>query len=182
MNARLRLAAFGLPFPIRNELFGEFFALTARSFGTTRPNLRGFSHRRRLALYRDWTLEQAVAAPPGTPAGDAAAARLGENGRAFGRRIRKLLRVETEAEALAAARLLYRSLGIDFSGKPGGEISIRRCYFAERYTPGVCRLVSALDEGVLAGLHGGGRLEFRSRLTEGAAACLAKFVREETGP
>ncbi len=182
MNVRLGLAALGLPFPIRNKMFGEFFGLTARSFGAAVPDLRGLSYRRRLALYREFTFERAAQAQPGTPAGNAAEAKLGENGRAFGLRIRKLLRVETAAEAMAAARILYRSVGIDFAGEARGEIAIRRCYFAGRYTPGVCRLVSALDEGVLAGLHGGGRLEFRSRLTDGAAACLATFFREETAP
>jgi hypothetical protein len=182
MNVRLRLAALGLPFPVRTKLFGEFFALTARSFGAALPDLRRLSHRRRLALYRDFTLELAAAAPPGTPAWDAAAARLGENGRDFGRRIRRLLRAETEAEAMAAARILYRAVGIDFAGEPGGDIAIRRCYFADRYSRDVCRLVSALDEGVLAGLHEGGRLEFRARITEGAPACLANFTRRETPP
>ena len=114
--------------------------------------------------------------------GLAAEARLRENGRAFGRRIRKLLRVETGAEAMAAARILYRAVGIDFAGEPGGDIAIRRCYFADRYSREVCRLVSALDEGVLAGLHGGGRLEFRARITEGAPACLAIFSGGKTAP
>ncbi len=180
MNARLRLAGLGLPFPIRNSLFRDFFALTARSFEAPLPDLRGLSYRGRLALYRDFTLERAAGVPAGGPARDAAAARLGENGRDFGRRIRKLLGVRTGEEAMAAARILYRAVGIDFSGGPAGAVTIRRCFFSDRYSPEVCRLVSALDEGVLAGLHGGGRLEFHTRLTEGAPACKADFRHEGT--
>lgn len=182
MNVRLRLAGLGLPYPVKKRLFRDFFALTARSFGVPLPELRGLPHRRRLALYREFTLERAAAEPPGSPAADEAAARLGENGREFGRRIRGLLRLGSDAEAMAAARILYRAIGIDFSGEPGGSVTIRRCFFADRYPPETCRLVSALDEGVLAGLHGGGRLEFRARITEGAPACLADFRREEPAP
>lgn len=182
MNVRLRLAGLGLPFPIRDALFRDFFALTARSFEAPLPDLRGLSHRRRLALYRDFTLERAAAVATDGASRDAAAARLGGNGRDFGRRIRKMLGVRTGESAMAAARILYRAVGIDFLGRPAGTVTIRRCFFSGRYSPEVCRLVSALDEGVLAGLHDGGRLEFQARLTEGAPECRAEFVREETAP
>ena len=45
---------------------------------------------------------------------------------------------------------------------------------------GIDGLVSGLDEGLLAGLAGDGRLVFTERLTEGADRCRARFVAEET--
>ena len=77
---------------------------------------------------------------------------------------------------MAAARLIYRGLGIDFKGSAEGRVVIRRCAFATIYTPRVCALVSALDRGLLAGLTGGGVLEFRQRFTEGADSCQACFT------
>jgi hypothetical protein len=76
---------------------------------------------------------------------------------------------------MAAARLIYRQLGIDFRGSAGGQIIIRRCFFAALYAPRVCALVSALDRGLLAGLARGGELRFEQRLTEGACCCRAQF-------
>ena len=74
-----------------------------------------------------------------------------------------------------AARWLYRVLGIAFQGTADGAITIRRCAFSDVYSGPVCRLISALDRGVLAGLAGGGQLTFQTRLTEGAAVCRACF-------
>ena len=56
-----------------------------------------------------------------------------------------------------------------------GELRIRSCYFSSFYSSGVCRLISALDAGVAAGLSSGGRLVFSRRLTEGHDCCLARF-------
>jgi hypothetical protein len=56
-----------------------------------------------------------------------------------------------------------------------GEITVRRCPFSDVYSVEVCRLVGALDSGLLAGLSGGDRLEFTQRITEGAPCCLARL-------
>jgi choline dehydrogenase-like flavoprotein len=76
--------------------------------------------------------------------------------------------------------VLYRGLGIDLKGSADGQIIIRRCFFARFYTPRVCALVSALDQGLMAGLAGGGELDFTQRLTEGACCCRARFERSGT--
>ena len=87
--------------------------------------------------------------------------------------MRLQLGVRSPGEAMAAARILYQGLGVDFRGSADGQIVIRRCSFAAVYTPRVCALVSALDRGLLAGLAGGGELRFAQRLTEGACCCRA---------
>ena len=102
------------------------------------------------------------------------------HGLGFGRRIGAMLGVRSRKDAMRAARLLYRFLGIDFLGADSGEIIIRRCSFSEHYTPETCALMSGLDEGVLAGLAGGGRLTFQARLTEGRDSCRARFAFPES--
>ena len=57
---------------------------------------------------------------------------------------------------------------------PGETVTIRRCFFAAHYPPEVCRFMSAMDEGIVAGLCGG-RLVFSQRLTEGADCCRARI-------
>jgi hypothetical protein len=47
------------------------------------------------------------------------------------------------------------------------------CRFATTYSPDVCRVMSASDAGLLAGLTGGGRLTFTERISAGAPACIA---------
>jgi hypothetical protein len=87
---------------------------------------------------------------------------------------------------MRAARVIYRLLGIDFRGRADGTIVIRRCGFSRVYSPRACELVSGLDEGLLAGLAGGGggrgRLVFASRITEGCARCEATFHFEDGEP
>jgi hypothetical protein len=113
----------------------------------------------------------------------------------------RLLYVRTVEETMAAGRLLYRMLGIDFQGDARGEVprrgrsprrwpsgystreegergevTIARCYFSSYYSPQVCRLMSAMDQGLFAGLSGGGRLIFMTRITEGYDHCQAQFT------
>ncbi|NPV09301.1 MAG: hypothetical protein HPY83_15245 [Anaerolineae bacterium] len=101
--------------------------------------------------------------------------RLYRGARGMGCDLRHWLHVRTPTQVMAAARLAYRALGIDLKGFPDGSIVVSRCCFARHYSPEVCRLISALDAGLLAGLSGGGRLEFSQRITEGAACCLARL-------
>ncbi len=83
--------------------------------------------------------------------------------------------MRSPGEALAAARVIYRGLGIDFRGLPRRADRHPALLLRSVYTPRVCALVSALDRGLLAGLSGGGELRFRQRLTEGACCCRAAF-------
>jgi hypothetical protein len=76
---------------------------------------------------------------------------------------------------MRAARLLYRSISIEFRGDENGRIDIPACAFAEIYSPETCRMIAALDGGLLIGLSGGGTLSFSARLTEGAPSCRARF-------
>lgn len=130
----------------------------------------------RLSAYARWTngLAERAAADPRAAA--EARRRLRALGAEFGSRIGGDLRLRSRSDVMRAGRLLYGFLRIDFRGTADGGIVIRRCYFSEFYAPSTCDLISALDEGILSGLAGGGTLAFASRLTEGSGACRAQFV------
>jgi len=78
-----------------------------------------------------------------------------------------------------AARILYRALGIDFTleRREGGAMLMRvhRCALACRYSEEACEVLSAADEGVVAGLSPGHRMRFERRMTGGPAECLARI-------
>jgi hypothetical protein len=88
----------------------------------------------------------------------------------------RLLGIHSVDDVMALGRLLYSLLDIEFQGSSSGEIMISRCYFSGYYSPEVCRVMSAMDHGLLAGLAGGGKLVFSQRITEGHACCRAHFT------
>ena len=138
----------------------------------------GASGNERLAAYARFTRREAERALHDGRDLDELQAHLRAEAFALGERMRRLLGVDGVEETMTAARTLYRMIDIDLSGTPQGEITVRRCFFSDYYTPEVCRLISAIDEGVLAGLAGGGHLAFSQRITEGADRCLACFTQE----
>ena len=175
MNPRLSLARLYLPASLRRRKLAELLRLTARAFDATPPSVAGLSLLALRRLYADFSRQAAERAldRPATLA--ATEQRLFDEALGLGREIGRELRVSTPREVMAAAGILYRALGIDLEGRPDGAIAVRRCSFSERYSPGVCRVMSSVDAGVLAGLAGGGRLEFTARLTDGAPRCRAHF-------
>lgn len=200
LNLRLAVARLFIPRGARQRALEELFARTAAAFGFPVPPPQGRGPAARLAEYARFTRERAddalyrAAGGAGSERGESSAVtdgtdsdalaglerRLYRGARGLGGRYRLKLGVRSTGEAFAAARVLYRGLGIDFRASGDGEVVIRRCPFAAVYTPPVCALVSALDRGLLAGLAGGGDLRFRQRLTEGACCCRARF--EEASP
>jgi hypothetical protein len=174
-ESRIHLAAARLlmPFGVRRRALEKLFARTAAAFGALVPSPRARGTSGRLLEYARFTRAQAEEA---LQRGEDLAAldrRLHRAAYGLGASYRLKLGVRSLAGAMAAARLIYRNLGIDFQGSPDGEVIIRRCGFARTYTPQVCRLISALDRGLMAGLARGGELRFRSRITEGADSCRA---------
>lgn len=175
MNARLRLAGIYLPAGLRKRKIGELLRLTGRAFGVPAPSVEGLSLGGMRRVYAEFSRALADRALGRPEELEAVGRRLFDEAERLGREIRAELRVASPREVMAAARILYRGLDIDLSGEPGGAIVVRRCSFSRTYTAGVCRLISRLDAGLLAGLAGGGELEFTERLTEGAGCCRATF-------
>jgi predicted ArsR family transcriptional regulator len=175
MSVALRLLDGHVPVVARRAALRALFASTASGFGCPVPPLDGLDADGLLRRYALFTRDQAEAALRDGRNLPALQERLERGTRRLGARCRAGLRLRTTEDAMAAARLLYRLLGIDLRGNGRGEITVRRCPFSEVYRADVCRLVSALDAGLLAGLSGGARLEFTQRITDGAPCCLARL-------
>jgi hypothetical protein len=176
VNVRLTLLRLHLPASVRRSVLRELIAAMARAFERTPPRMDG----RSVAALSATAVERSSAWARDAIAGDTD---LGElEGRLFaeafalGARVAHRLRLGGEAEGVAAARLVYEAIGIDFHPGPTGEIFVPRCAFARSYSPDVCRLVSAMDSGLIAGLTGADGLRFTARLTEGAPACRARVL------
>jgi hypothetical protein len=175
MSLALRLLDGRVPAVARRVALRALFTTTAAGFGCPVPPLKGLDADALLRRYALFTRDQAEAALRDGRDLPALHDRLERGARTLGGRLRAGLRLRTTEDAMAAARVVYRLLDIVLRGTSNGEITVRRCPFSEVYSAEVCRLVSALDTGLLAGLSGGDRLEFTQRITEGAPACLARL-------
>ena len=99
---------------------------------------------------------------------------------AAGRRIRKLTGFTKRDDLSKLVIYLYRNINIAMSGSVPEDISVSGCFFSRYYTPEMCRMMSNLDSGIVAGVCGrkfGSRLAFNARITEGDGVCRA-VVRE----
>jgi len=185
MSLNLFLARRCVPAWIRRRKLDELLRLTARAFEAPPPPVRGLPFEDALQKYAEFSRDLAARLLEGTERADPSWSAQGRQAKVmgrlfveayrFGQEIRDDLGVFTPKDVMEAARVLYRGLDIDFQGDVGGGIVIRECYFSRFYDPRTCRLMSSVDEGVLAGLAGGGRLEFTARLTEGSDCCRAGF-------
>lgn len=202
MNVRLWAARRWLPGPVKRARLETLFALTADAFGCPIPPLpAGVSYTERLEAYASFTRTQAEAVlEHGEQAMREVRERLYRNTCGFGESLRAQLGVVGRVQAAAAMEILYKAIGIECSISsgavandgpgPGAErkdgpgpgaqgamqFSVARCCFSSTYSAPVCRLMSALDEGVAAGLSGGGTLRFDRRITEGAPRCEGELL------
>lgn len=142
--------------------------MTAKAMGVPyRPG------RPALRAYADFTRAQALRT-------DAAAQdRMYRSARRMGSLIRRLCFVRTQEQARRILFWLYRNIGITLDGQCPGTVLVRSCYFSDFYTPELCRVMSAMDRGIFAGLLGGGELTFQTRITEGCSCCRAIFIQKQ---
>lgn len=164
---------------LRKRAVRELFQATADAFSCEMPSLRGLSPEEALRQYALFTASHAERALHTGQNLDALRERLYNNAYAMGAKYRRKLHIRSLAGAMQAARWLYRLIGIDFAGSRDGRVVVRHCFFSQYYSAGVCGLMAAMDNGLLAGLSGGGELVFETRLTEGAPACEAQFRPQE---
>jgi hypothetical protein len=181
MSWRLRLLESFFPPFLKRRKLGELETLTAGAFRKERPSARAASFEDELRRYATFTGEAADDILSGEADPAEVRARLFEAARASGSRLRRQLGVRTAEDARRALRLVYGAIRIDLSADPDGQVVVRRCYFSRTYRPEVCRLISALDEGLAAGLTGGAKLEFSQRITEGKDRCLGRLVYPREG-
>jgi hypothetical protein len=181
VNLRLAAAKVYTPHRLRVSRLRDLFALTAEAFGVSVPDIPRCRASGLLESYARFTGDAAAAwVDSGRPAD--VMERLRNAGFSFGAGLRRELGIRSRSDVMEAARLLYRFIGIDFRGEADGRIVIRRCLFSGFYSPEACLLMSALDDGVVAGLAGGGSLVFTGRITGGGPACEARFFFPENTP
>ena len=176
MSWRLVLVRAHLPSSARRSILRDLLAAMARAFARDRPSTTGLS----ADGLMDLVIERSSTwAGEALDAGDDLAGvqrRLLAEANALGRRARDRLRIRSEAEGLAAARVIYRAIGIDFRARSNGDVLVPRCAFACVYRPETCRLLSAMDSGLIAGLTGTEGLLFSARKTEGSPMCRARVL------
>jgi hypothetical protein len=182
MSLRLRALELHIPGWVARSALRQLFEATASAFGCDPVDVRGLTHGELLERYAVFTTRCAGWALADRSDADAAAGRMWSNAYVLGESLRRRFGVRTRIEALRAARVAYRMIDIDLRADEQGEVVVDRCAFATRYSPGVCRLMSSLDAGLIAGLTHGGRLRFSERITEGKPQCLARISWEGAAP
>lgn len=173
----LKIIQCCLPEFMKKKKLNELFCLTADAFQSELPDLKGLSFAEYLLKYALFTKEQAERYLQSGYLFEEVKYRLYQNSCIFGQSLRKSLRIVTWEEAVTALKAIYKLMGIDFQYDRQGEVIIKQCFFSKYYSGEVCKLVSSLDEGLAAGLSGGGRLRFQQRITEGGSCCQGYFSR-----
>jgi hypothetical protein len=181
MKLLLRMLPHNLPAFIRKAILAELFSATADAFAFPAPAYEHLSYDACLRAYAHFTselAEQALGAGNDVPA---IKTRLYYSAYPLGGRLRKWFAVDTMAEVMALGQILYRAIGVEMQGDAQGRVTVTRCYFSQFYSGPICDLISALDDGVFAGLSGGGSLTFSQRLTHGQACCTAGLRLSQDG-
>jgi hypothetical protein len=175
MNLQLTIARIYVPAFIKKKKLLELFGLTADAFSSDLPAIEDLSYKDCLKAYAGFSKIKAEEAIKQYANTEAVKEKLYRNAYRMGEKLRRDFHIKTKAEVIRLSKILYKILGIDLSENGSGEIVINRCFFSHSYTADVCALISALDEGVAAGLSGGGRLVFTERISEGKNCCRATF-------
>jgi hypothetical protein len=180
MSALLTLARLCLPPSVVKKRLRQLFALTADAFGGAVPDAEGVSRAEMLERYALYTREQAIKA---IASGDVenVRERLYRNAFDLGDELRGAFGIRTLRDVLLMSGIIYRMMNIDLRGDGAGGIVVRRCFFSSYYSAEVCDLISALDEGLIAGLSSGLKLRFYRKITEGNVCCRAHLRAEGGG-
>jgi len=189
MSFILKMLPHNLPAFIREEILTELFRATADAFQCTAPAFDHLSFEDCLQAYAFFTREQAEKALQSGSNIPALKTHLYRNAYPLGAKLRQWFTVDTMEDVMELGQILYQAIGVeivgdtrdDVQGYSLGSVTVKRCYFSQFYSAPVCDLISALDDGVLSGLSGGGRLSFSERITEGRQFCKAKLSSREEG-
>ncbi len=168
-RAILRRTEAHMPEPVRRIGLQILLNLTARAFGRKRIRIWTLDSERALQTYALFT-RSCMQSGPCDPE------RLYRLSFSLGARLRRLSGLRAEEDLARLVFALYRIIGIEMRGQLPGDITVTACFFSRFYSPAQCRQISALDDGWISGVYGGGRLEFTSRITEGCATCTAHFT------
>lgn len=150
--------------------------LTASAFGKSTRRIWTLPNDKALQAYAEYTYEYLK-----DGADDQLLQRMNEKAYKMGRLLRKAFFLRTQDAIEDFTIALYRNIGIQLEGHAPGQLCFRRCFFSKYYTPDICLAASALDDGIIRGLSGCGRLTFQQRITEGCDCCLATIPIKRQG-
>jgi hypothetical protein len=89
-------------------------------------------------------------------------------------------------DLIKASKILYRILGIDFHiewiDQTKAVAVIEHCVLSEKYSKLTCEILSATDEGVIAGLQSNVEMKFQEYITGGCPNCRANLNFKQTEP
>ncbi len=169
---------------VLSSRFGACFELqilmrqTAKAFGANAPKTVGVSSEELLRAYAQFTAKEAMRAIQHGDNLETLYQKLYQMAYVLGRRLRRWLKPQDEQDCLAIIILLYRNIGIQMEEEEeesADTFCVRKCYFSTFYTPEVCSVISAIDQGIFAGIYQSGKLAFRERITQGHEVCRADF-------
>lgn len=167
----LKIMQIYIPEFVKKKKLNQLFRMTADAFQSEPPILGGLSFAECLSKYAIFTKEKVESYLQGGGPLEEVKHRLYQNSYNMGQNLRKNLHIKTWEEAVIALNMIYKLIEIDFQYDEKGEIIISKCFFSKYYSGVICKLISSLDEGIAAGLTGGGRLCFHQRITEGCSCC-----------
>ncbi len=168
------LAASNIYVPqfIRRRKLEMLFNASADAFQVASPTIKAFSYGDGLKLYARFTRQHIDKAIQQGNEREVKS-RLFERAYSIGQKFKADFHIHTVEEVMRMSSIIYKLLKIEFHGEPDGNIVIKNCFFSDYYSGEVCRIISSLDEGLLAGLSEGGKMSFSQRITEGNKCCQA---------
>lgn len=179
MNIIGTIARYYVPEYLKKRELRNLFEITASAFGAETVPVAGLTYEKMLGEFAQFTRSAITRSVDNLHNLGTARQQLCHQSYEVGHEIRRRFGVSTTSDVMAACRIVYRCLGIDFRGTEEGEITIRHCFFSEYYTEQACGIISCLDKGLVAGISNGGTLSFEQRITEGCDCCKAKFTPRE---
>lgn len=173
MNIILALANLYVPGFVKKKYLQSLIEMTALSFDCAVPETQNLSYPECLALFARFSATETQRAIER----GADMAKIKENLHAgaleMGQQLGKKFKIHTREQVLHLIELLYKFLGIEFSGSLQGDVEIRSCFFSHYYTDRICEVISSLDDGLVTGLLGRGGLSFKQKITAGHSCCRA---------
>ena len=176
MKILIRALGAHVPAALKKRGVQELFRVTGSAFGCAVPDITRLPIDQCIAEYARFTRSEAGKLSSSGGDRETTRERLFQGGRALGGRMRKAFLIATMEDAVLAMSILYRAIRIEARSEDGSAMTVRSCYFSREYSPETCRVISALDDGIFAGLSGGGRLKFNGRITDGSPVCSAQIV------
>lgn len=179
MNLLGRIAGLYVPPYLKKRGLRTLFEMTASAFGADIPRLVGLSYNECLVRYAQFTNNVVEKSIDNLYNLGVARQQLCHQAFDLGNTFREQFSVSSTSDVMAACRVIYGCIGIDFRGTDEGEITIRKCFFSSYYSEQACGIISCLDKGLVGGLSHGGKLRFVQRITEGMDCCKAEFILQE---